>query len=173
MDQAQVLANRIIADVKVRLMQESLPRIEKCLSVLPEAAIWQRPNTHSNSIGNLLLHLNGNVRQYILSGLGRQPDSRQRSVEFSTQYGASAQELLTMLWKTMDEVHQVLDRLHVKDLLEVRPVQCYELDGVSILIHVTEHFSYHTGQIVFYTKALQDMDMGFYADVDLEQKGGK
>ena len=171
MDQSHQLTQRLIAEVKVRLMEESMPRIEKCLSVLPDTAIWQRPNTHSNSIGNLLLHLNGNVRQYILSGLGHQPDTRERSREFSTRDGRSKADLMAKLHQTMAEVTRVLDRLTPEELLTVRPVQCYEMDGIGILVHVTEHFSYHTGQVVFYTKALQDIDMGFYAGVDLEQKG--
>ncbi|MEZ4898148.1 MAG: DinB family protein [Saprospiraceae bacterium] len=171
MDQSHQLTQRLIAEVKVRLMEESMPRIEKCLSVLPDAAIWQRPNTHSNSIGNLLLHLNGNVRQYILSGLGHQPDTRERSRELSTRDGRSKADLMAKLHQTMAEVTRVLDRLTPEELLTVRPVQCYEMDGIGILVHVTEHFSYHTGQIVFYTKALQDIDMGFYAGVDLEKKG--
>ena len=143
------------------------PRIEKCLGLLSEVEVWQRPNAASNSVGNLILHLCGNIRQYIISGLGQQPDTRKRDAEFAANEGFTKQELLRKLTDTVVEAATVIELADDNDLLTERKVQGYTLTGIGIIIHVVEHYSYHTGQIAFWTKLLQDEDLGFYGDQDL------
>jgi len=143
------------------------PRIEKCLALLSEVEVWQRPNAASNSVGNLILHLCGNIRQYIISGLGQQPDTRERDAEFAANEGFTKQELLQKLTDTVAEAATVIELADDNNLLNEWKVQGYTLTGIGIIIHVVEHYSYHTGQIAFWTKLLQDEDLAFYGDQDL------
>jgi len=157
-------------DQSIRWLGENIPRIEKCLNVLNEDEVWQRPNESSNSIGNLILHLNGNTTQYIISSLGHNPDNRKRDAEFSAQDGFNKKELFEKISATVKKASEVLRNTNEKELLRMRTVQGFEMSGVDIVVHVTEHFSYHTGQIVFWTKLLKDKDMGFYKGLDLNKK---
>lgn len=148
----------------------NLPRIVKCVGMLSEEDIWRKPNPNSNSIGNLLLHLCGNMTQYILSGLGGKPDERQREAEFSASGGLNKEELLARITEVVTQVQQVISQIDETDLLKKRIIQGFEMTGVGIIVHVVEHFSYHTGQIAFWTKLLTNEDLGFYKGVNLNAK---
>ena len=148
-------------------LAENTPRIAKCLAELSEAEVWQRPNTSSNSVGNLILHLCGNITQYIHSSLGQQADIRQRDAEFSARASHSKQELLELLEQTVATALGVIRQTTAEEWLRPRQVQGFTLSGIGIAIHVAEHYSYHTGQIAFWTKLLKDKDLGFYGDTDL------
>jgi uncharacterized damage-inducible protein DinB len=139
-----------------------LPKIERCLERLTDAQIWWRPNSELNSIGNLTLHLCGNARQWIISGLGNQPDQRTRDHEFSQTEIIPREKLLELLRGTLAEVEAVLNCLNPQALLESRTIQGCNVDVVQAIYHVTEHFSMHTGQIILMTKILTHKDLGFY-----------
>ena len=158
----------LIAEVKRRLFDESMPRLRKCLEQLSEPEVWQRPNEHSNSVGNLVLHLEGNIRQWVVGGLGGRPDNRRRQAEFDERGPISKADLLAKMERAMEEVAQTLEQVQPEELLEYREVQTFRESGLSILVHVVEHFSYHVGQITYIVKAKKDMDMGYYEDVELE-----
>lgn len=149
----------------------NLPRIHKCLSEISEEDLWKRPNEHSNSIGNLIVHLCGNITQYIHSGLGGEPDIRERDLEFNRTGGLSKAQIYTKIEAVTDFAIKILKDLTEEDILRVHKVQGFEMSGVAIIVHVTEHFSYHTGQITFYTKLLTDKDMGYYEGQDLNVTG--
>jgi uncharacterized damage-inducible protein DinB len=149
---------------------ENVPRIIKCLNELSEEEIWERPNSSSNSVGNLILHACGNIKQYIFSGLGGKEDLRQRDKEFSASDGYNRNELINKLTDTITETTAVINGLTDKELLNNKKVQGNEHSGISMVIHVTEHLSYHTGQIAFYTKMLKDKDLGFYKGQNLNLK---
>lgn len=151
-------------------MEENTPRIEKCLAELTEAEVWQRPNPASNSVGNLILHLCGNITQYAISSLGNHPDARDRDAEFAADSGFSKAELLENLIWTVREAVETIRRASREELLRVRPVQGFDMSGIGIIVHVCEHYSYHTGQIAFWTKILKNKDLGFYAGFDLNVK---
>ncbi len=168
MEQYRVFSDLLIAEIRRRLLGEGAPRIRKCLAELDEAEIWFRPNEHSNAVGNLVLHLCGNVRQWIVSALGAYPDVRQRQLEFDERGPISAAELVRRLDEVMAEVEKVLDRLTPDKILEEYQVQGYRETGLSILVHVTEHFSYHVGQITYFVKWRKNMDVGYYKGVDLD-----
>lgn len=161
------LKDALIQDVIIRLYEESLPRIIKCLDQLDNDQVWWRPNESSNSIGNLVLHLNGNVTQWIYSGLGGFEDTRERQIEFDERSQMDRKVLADLLTKTMVRIRPVIQNLSKEELLRQRPVQTFDETGVSILIHVTEHFSYHTGQIAYITKMLMDKSLGFYEGIKL------
>ncbi|MCG8321063.1 MAG: DUF1572 domain-containing protein [Cytophagales bacterium] len=167
---AENFKDLIVVEVKRRIIKESVPRIKKCLSKLSQEEIWRRPNKETVSVGNLVLHLCGNVSQWVLSGLGNVPDTRERDREFSETEGISADKLMEDMEGLMQKVSDVLDSLSPADLLEVRRVQGFEETGVAILMHVTEHFSYHTGQITYYVKTNKNIDMNYYGGIDLNKK---
>lgn len=148
----------------------NLPRIEKCLDELSEKEIWKRPNNSSNSVGNLILHLCGNITQYIISGIGGASDERNRDSEFSAEGGMSKDELREKIRTTVANAVKVMQNLTEDDLLQVKSLQGFDVSGIASIIHVVEHFSYHTGQITFWTKCLMDKDMGFYSGMDLNKK---
>jgi len=145
----------------------NLERISRCLEQLTEDQLWQRPNGNSLSIGNQLLHLNGNIRQWILTGLGGMPDDRTRDAEFAATSGAKKIQLLFELTATISVAKAVVDDLTEEDMITARQVQAFVHDGTFIVMHVTEHLSYHTGQIIFWTKALLDIDLNLYGGIDL------
>ena len=160
--------NALTDQVRIRLFEEGIPRIKKCLAQLSEEEIWHRPNDNLVSIGNLVLHLSGNVRQWIVSGLGGRKDIRVRDVEFETTKSISNEKLLGDLEKVMAEVEEVLNEISPEDLLKSRKVQgIFEETGLSILVHVVEHFSYHVGQISRDTKRIRNMDLKYYGGMDL------
>ena len=154
----------------IRHLDENTPRIKICLDELSEEEVWRRPNVSSNSIGNLILHLCGNMTQYIISSLGGIEDRRERDLEFSTTSGYNKKELLEKLTSTVSQCKRVIKDLSGGELLKVRSVQGFNHSGTGIIIHVVEHYSYHTGQIAFWTKLLKDKDLGFYAGQDLNVK---
>ena len=164
----QQISNALKDEVLLRLYDESLPRILKCLEQLTEKQVWWRPNESSNSIGNLVLHLCGSVSQWIGSGLGGFPDTRTRQAEFDRREGINREELSQLLSSTMEQIKPVISNLPADELLNKRSVQTFEESGLAILVHVTEHFSYHTGQIAYITKMLTDNPLGFYEGIILE-----
>ncbi|MGA1581912.1 MAG: DinB family protein [Saprospiraceae bacterium] len=165
----QVFRDLLINEVKRRLFEEGIPRIRKCLSLLTHLEIWHEPNLHTNSVGVLVLHLCGNARQWIISGLGGAVDNRNRDREFAPEHKPSADELSDLLKDLQLELEQVLDDLPPEVLLEPFSIQGLEENGVSVLIHVTEHFSYHVGQITQSVKRLKNVDTGYYNGMNLGQ----
>lgn len=162
----QDIAHALVAECGRRLFDESVPRIKRCLSHLTEEEIWRRPNAQTVSVGNLVLHLCGNVRQWIVSGLGGAPDTRDRASEFSEAGPVATEELVAHLEQTMAEAREVIRRVTLQELLRVRPVQRYEESGLSILVHVVEHFSYHTGQISLHVKMRRGVDPSYHPELE-------
>lgn len=154
----------------IQKFKENTEKIITCLNELHEEDTWKRPNEHSNSTGNLILHLCGNIRQYVISSLGRAPDIRERDKEFSADSGYSKSELIAKLTDTIQQAMEIIQNVTAEELLRKRQVQGYYHSGIAIIVHVTEHYSYHTGQIIFWTKLLKDKDLGFYAGVNLNIK---
>lgn len=144
------------------LRDDFLPRLTVCLEQLEEPDIWWRPNEASNSIGNLVLHLAGNARQWIVSGVGGAPDTRERQQEFDQRVPIVQAELLSRLRETLDDVDRVLSTLGPEHLLEPRLIQGYDTTVLGAIYHVVEHFAMHTGQIILLTKARTGRDLGFY-----------
>ena len=144
------------------LNEDFMPRIGQCVNELSEEEIWWRPNDSSNSIGNILMHLSGNVRQWIISAVGQTEDVRVRDLEFSEQGPVPKADLLVKLESTVREATQVLQNLDPEALLEMRHIQVYEMNVLQAVFHVIEHFSGHTGQIIYITKLLKDKGCRFY-----------
>lgn len=147
----------------VHLREEFLPRIERATRRLVDDDLWWRPNQSSTSAGNLLLHLEGNVRQWILSGLARRPDARMRQSEFDAKGEHDAEGLLSNLRSTVEEACEVIQSLDEPALLARHDIQVFEgVSALAAVLHVVEHFSWHTGQIAWIAKLRSGEDLGYY-----------
>jgi hypothetical protein len=134
------------------LTDSYLPRIERCVEKLTDEQIWWRANPGSNSIANLMLHLSGNVRQWIVSGIGGAPDVRQRQQEFDARGPLPRAEVVARLRNTVQEADRVLAGVEPAALLEPRRIQGYDVNVMEAIYQVVEHFSMHTGQIILLAK---------------------
>lgn len=144
------------------LRSEYLPKIRRCIEEIQDEDVWWRPGSRSNSIGNLILHLDGNVRQWVVSGIGGEPDVRERQQEFAADGGLGRRDLLALLERTLLDVDGVLERFDAERLLERRMIQGHDVSVLEALYHAVEHFGMHTGQIIYITKLRTSRDLGFY-----------
>jgi uncharacterized damage-inducible protein DinB len=160
------LTNLFLDFSREKLLEEYWPRLRGCVESLTDEQVWWRPNEASNSIGNLILHLNGNVRQWLVSSFNRLEDTRDRPAEFAERQEIPAATLMEKLDATMQDASQVLARLTEADLLATFQIQGYTVNGLEAVYQVVEHFGMHYGQIVFITKLVRADDMGFYRDLD-------
>jgi uncharacterized damage-inducible protein DinB len=144
------------------LRDEYLPKIERCLEKLSDEQVWWRSGSETNSIGNLLLHLSGNARQWIVCGLGGEADARARQDEFDERRTIPRDELLSRLRTTVRAVDETLAVFDPQQLLERFKIQGTEVTALAAIFHVTEHFSMHTGQVILLTKMLAEIDLVFY-----------
>ena len=147
---------------RYHLSQDFLPKIERCVELLKDEQIWWRANPQSNSIGNLILHLSGNVRQWIVSGLGGAADSRDRGAEFAQRDVISREELIEKLKQTLGDADAALAKFDAEKLLDLQSIQGCDVSALEAILHVVEHFSMHTGQIILMTKMLAETDLAFY-----------
>ena len=154
-------ASLFLESARERLAELSLPLIVKSLNQLTDEEIWWRPNAASNSAGNLVLHLCGNVRQWIIAGLGGEKFNRQRDLEFSEQGPIPRKELVARLRNTVRDACEVLAKLSDEELARKYSIQGYHVTGLDAVFHVTEHFGYHTGQIIYITKLKRAEDLRF------------
>jgi len=146
------------------LTDEYRIKIRRSVDALPPDALWWRPNEQANSVGNLLLHLAGNVRQWIIGAVGGAPDVRDRASEFSASEGMPAQELLGRLDQTLDEAAALLARLRPEELGERRQVQGRDVTVLDAVYQVVQHFALHLGQIILVAKAQVPGAVRFYED---------
>ena len=153
----------LFLDKSRRLLRtDYLPRIEQCVRVLTAEDVWWRPNEQSNSVGNLLLHLRGNVTQWILGGVAARPITRDRQREFDERGGHAAAELFEALARVVGDADDVLATLQPGTLLESREIQHYRVTVLEAIYHVVEHFGMHTGQIITLTKLRTGRDLALW-----------
>ncbi len=159
----------LINETAVAHFQESVRRVDICLAQLNEEQVWHDANKNLVSIGNLLLHLCGNITQYVLSGIGGQPDARQRDLEFTHKPDLDNATLFQQFKTVCDNACGVVASLSKERLEEQVRIQGFDHKVCSALIHVLEHLSYHVGQISFMCKLANDKDLGYYAGHDLNK----
>src|SRR5215813_11062509 len=138
-----------------KLLEQYWPRLRSCVESLSDEQVWWRPNEASNSIGNLILHLNGNVRQWLVSSFSRLDDVRNRPAEFSERQLIPASALLATFDTTLAEASEVLASLTEADLLMTLQIQGYTVTGLQAVYQVVEHFGMHYDQILYITKLLR------------------
>ena len=154
--------DRLFLDYSARKLRQLAGRIEDCLGRLTEEQIWARGAETENAVGNLVLHLNGNVRQWIVAAVGGRPDIRQRDAEFGARGGLTASGLAGRLRGIVDEAAGAIETLAPDRLAERLTVQGYHVTVLEAIYSAVEHFSGHTGQIVYATKLLTGEDLGYY-----------
>lgn len=152
----------LFTDCAARHLEQYSSRIGECVGRLSEEQVWARGSKNENAIGNLMLHLAGNVRQWIISGVGGQPDHRQRDSEFAATGDLTAAVMLARLDETVHEACGIIRSLDAEQLEQRHSIQDYDVSVLEAVLHVVEHFSMHTGQIIFATKLLTQEDLGFY-----------
>lgn len=156
-------SRRTFLDLSARFLESDfLPRVERAVRSLAPGDLWWRPNPESNSVGNLVLHLAGNLRQWIASGVGGSTDVRQRAEEFSATGGRDVDEVLAVLEETVDLATATLRDADPGTLLDLRTIQGMEVSAMEAIYHAVEHFSMHTGQILWIVKLRTGEDLGFY-----------
>ena len=160
------MVNLFVPYSRHKLVAQFMPRLRECVESLTDEQIWWRPNESSNSIGNLVLHLNGNVRQWLVDSFGGREDKRDRPAEFAAKGDLSGANLLETLEWTVREAADALDRLGEKELLARYEIQGYSVYGLEAVYQVVEHFALHYGQIAYITKMLRDRDLGFYKELN-------
>ena len=148
------MEERFLAEAD-RALAQYVEKIAHCVSLLSEAQVWWRPNDACNSVGNLLLHLQGNLTQWVLSGIAGTAFERHRSLEFTASETATKAELMAGLTDVVTRVRSTIQAMGSADLDRGIRVQGYDTDGLGVVFHIVEHMSYHTGQIVATTKQLQ------------------
>ncbi|HEY8204039.1 MAG TPA: DinB family protein [Pyrinomonadaceae bacterium] len=156
------VSDTFIEEARSLLTKDYLPKIERCVALLNDEQIWWRANPASNSIGNLLLHLSGNVRQWIVVGLGGAVDTRNRDAEFAQRDVIPRDEILRRLRETLREADRTLADFDNQKLLDRFAIQEMEVSALAAILHVVEHFSMHVGQVVYITKVLTASDLHFY-----------
>ena len=156
-------------EIETRIIECGIHRIISCIERLNEKQIYYTPNANSNSINNQILHLDGNVRQWLISTMSGRVDDRKRSMEFDHNNKKSKSELTSILQKLEQDIRLISTHIETIDLTQSQDVQCYTETNLSIIIHVIEHFSYHVGQITYITKMLLDLDTGYYAGQNLDE----
>ncbi len=165
-----------LRQARFRLRQDYYVKISRALETLSREQVWWRPNEASNSIGNLLLHLCGNVRQWIVAGVGGAADVRDRPREFAERDSHSKAELLALLEATLAEAEAVMAQVEAElsrarsdePLQRERQIQGFPQTVLDAIFHVVEHFSYHTGQIIYIAKLHEAGEVGFYDDRQLD-----
>ena len=158
------LAREFVTRSRFYLSEEYRTKIRRAVEAIPAEAIWRRANDQSNSVGNLLLHLAGNVRQWIVSGVGGAPDTRDRQAEFAAREGGGAKELLARLDAVLTEADAVLARLTREDLVQRRTIQGRDVTVMAAVYSAVQHFSTHLGQIIMVAKEVAPGAIRFYDD---------
>ncbi len=148
-----------------KLLSQYWPRLRACVESLTDEQVWWRPNPTSNSIANLMLHLNGNVTQWLIASFDHLNDLRDRPAEFNQTEALTRAELVGTLGSTIDRAATVLARLTEHDLTGQFEIQGYHVTGMDAVYQVVEHFGLHYGQIAYITKMLRDQDLGFYREL--------
>jgi uncharacterized damage-inducible protein DinB len=137
-------------------------RIQDCLGRLTAEQIWTRNSENENAVGNLVLHLSGNVRQWIGSGVAGLPDHRERDAEFDARGGKSTPELAELIKLRVTEAASIIRAVPPARLAERITPQGHDVTVLEAIAHVVEHFSMHAGQIILLTKMLTGQDLAYY-----------
>ena len=160
----------IFLNFSARKLEQCSERIVTCLGKLSQDQVWRRGAESENAVANLVLHLCGNLRQWIGSGLDGRPDIRERDREFAARQDTGVPALGALLTERVRDAAAVLRALPESRLLEQVTIQGYQMTVLEAIYHVVEHFSHHTGQVLFATKQMTAEDLGFYRH--LSQPGG-
>lgn len=145
------LATAVIAE-STNGLNNCVGKIRHCLGQLSEDQVWWRPHASMNAIGNLILHLCGNVRQWIVAGCGGAPDVRDRPREFSEKRAIPKTELLGRLDEVVAAATEALSKMTPEELLKARRIQGFDVTGLGAIFESVPHFKGHTQEIICLTR---------------------
>jgi hypothetical protein len=145
---------RAVGTEAAQEMDSALTRIKHCLNQLTDEQIWRRAAPSMNSVGNVILHLCGNVRQWLFCGLGSAVDQRNRPAEFSDRGPIGKAELIRRLETAVEEARSVLINQTAEGLLKSRRIQAQDVTGLVALFNSVPHFRGHTQELVYMTRLL-------------------
>jgi len=157
-----VTSDEIFIKFSADKLEQLHGRIQDCLGRLTLEQIWTRNSANENAVGNLVLHLSGNVRQWIGSGVAGLADHRERDAEFDARGGKETAELSELLKTRVAEVTAIIRAVPAARLTERITPQGHDVTVLEAIAHVVEHFAMHTGQVMFLTKMLTGQDLGYY-----------
>jgi hypothetical protein len=135
-------------------LEAALGRIQHCVGQLTDEQVWGRDRADMNSIGNLILHLTGNVKQMVVSTLSGELDDRTRPAEFTVRDPIPKTELLSRLSDVITRAKAVLAKVTAEELLRIRKVNNTDLTGLQSTVHSVAHFRGHTQEIIHITRML-------------------
>jgi len=158
----------LFTDFSARKLRQLESRIADCLGRLADEQIWARHAETENAVGNLVLHLAGNARQWVVAAVGGREDTRKRDAEFAARGGHSGADLAAHLRAVVEEAAGVIKTLDADRLSERVTVQDYQVTVLEAVYHVVEHFAGHTGQIIYATKLMTGTDLGYYGPLKRE-----
>jgi uncharacterized damage-inducible protein DinB len=162
LDNASNAPAELIEASRTLLMADYLPKLRRFAALITEEDVWWRPNAASNSVGNLLLHMSGSLRQWIVGGVGGEPNERDRDSEFSAKGGRSLAELMEMVEATAASVDRTLAQLRETSLTDRITVQRFSVTRLHAVYHAIEHFGYHLGQIAYVAKLRKGEDLSIF-----------
>jgi uncharacterized damage-inducible protein DinB len=160
-----VTSDEIFLKFSADKLEQLHGRIQDCLARLTPEQLWARGSENENAVGNLVLHLSGNVRQWIGSGVAGLPDHRQRDTEFDTRGGMAPVELAELLKTRVFDAAGMIRGVPAARLTERITAQGYDVTVLEAIAHVVEHFSQHTGQVILLTKMLTGKDLAYYQNL--------
>jgi hypothetical protein len=135
-------------------LDSALSRIQHCLGQLSDEQVWWRPRLDMNSIGNLVLHLTGNIKQLIVSAVGNEPDDRDRPAEFSARDTLPKSGLLERLASMVERAKSTISRATIDELCRVRRIREFEWSGLQAIVRSVAHFRGHTQEIIHQTRTI-------------------
>lgn len=147
------------AAMKIRTQADQIIR---CALSLSTDELWRRSNDHTNSVANLILHLTGNLRQWLVGGVGGEQITRDRTAEFSSRTQVPASQLLPAFETVIARSIEIVQQAPEAELLRTRSIQNYSVTGLVAIFHAVEHLSFHAGQIVHITKLWKNCDLSLY-----------
>ncbi len=136
------------------ILDQASIKIRHCLGQLTADQIGWRPHPDGNSIGNLILHICGNLRQWTVSGIGGEPDTRDRKSEFDCGNSFDADSLVTLVETTVSTAQTLISGLAGNQLVERRMIQGFDVTVLQAIHHTTTHFVGHTHQIIYITRMI-------------------
>jgi uncharacterized damage-inducible protein DinB len=150
-----------LSDVALKALRGRITRIlpaqiRTCVEELTEEQLWWRPNEHSNSVGNLVLHMSGSMRHYLSRGVGGIDYNRDRPAEFAERGPIPKAQLLATFDETIRQAAEILDSFDTSRFLDPTDEQNYVPTIFDAIFNIAIHFATHTGQIVYITKLLKE-----------------
>ena len=149
----------LFLDYSCRKLETMTDNLQVCVGKLSDTQIWERHGTHENSVGNLMLHLCGNMRQWVIAGVGGALDVRRRDEEFCAAGGMDGEELMGRVSVTVAEALKIIAELPAERLVEIIHPQGQTVSVLEAIYQVVGHVQQHVGQIILLTKQMTGTDL--------------